>query len=55
MSLLPKTVLHLSLDRKIKCIWISNESFTQNRSIIPLAAHFPMLVPEDNLNNLNDQ
>ena len=35
-----------------------NESFTQNRSpssIIPLAAHFPMLVPEDNLNDLDDQ
>ena len=35
-----------------------NESFTQNRSpssIIPLAAHFPMLVPEVNLNDLDDQ
>ena len=35
-----------------------NESFTQNRSpssIIPLAAHFPMLVSKDNLNDLDDQ
>ena len=35
-----------------------NESFTQNRSpssIIPIAAHFSMPVPEVSLNDLDDQ
>ena len=46
-----------SLIAKLKVL-DPNESFTQNcssSSTVPLAAHFPMLVPEDNLNDLDDQ